>query len=233
MGRTAVKRLEYSQGKRQVDDPVFSDHGCCSKVSNAKQRFGVDLLLAALLSHAFPSYLPRLFHGSRLVHGDLSEYNVLVCPSRLVENRDEGFGPDDDDELQAVLIDFGQAVDWRHPTAMQLLERDLAKVRDFFIKKGVKTLALNLALEFVTAPEPDQEEDTTIDDDSKKVAAAASTNAAASGGQDTSTFPMNDPSAEFMPPATGDSWGQGADAFKGSSWPSDWPEGFDNGEKKG
>jgi len=150
-----------------------------------------------------------------------------VCPARLVENRDEGFGPDDDDELQAVLIDFGQAVDWKHPSARQLLERDLTKVREFFIKKGVKTLTLHLALEFVTAPEPDQEDETTIGDESKKLAAA---HAGSSGKQDTATF-SNEESADFMPPATGDGWGQGTDAFKGS-WPNDWPDSFDNGGKK-
>lgn len=163
----------------------------------------------------------RLFHGSRLVHGDLSEYNILVCPARLVENRDEGFGPDDDDELQAVLIDFGQAVDWRHPTAMELLERDLSKVRDFFTKKGVKTLALNLALEFVTAPEPDQEDDTTEGEgDSKK---------AATTGLEATPFPASDETTDFMPSATGDSWGQGTDAFTDA-----WPDSFDNdGGKRG
>ena len=165
----------------------------------------------------------RLYHGARLIHGDLSEYNILVCPARLVENRDEGFGPDDDDELQAVLIDFGQAVDWRHPTAMQLLERDLTKVREFFIKKGVKTLALNLGIEFVTAPEPDQEDETTIGDDSKKLAADTDINTS------TDPFQSTDQSAEFVPPSSGEAWGQGADAFA-SNW-SDWPDSFDG--KKG
>lgn len=172
----------------------------------------------------YSSYeLHRLFHGARLVHGDLSEYNILVCPARLVENRDEGFGPDDDDELQAVLIDFGQAVDWRHPTAMQLLERDLTRVREFFVKKGVKTLALNLGIEFVTAPEPDREDETTVGDDCKKLAAATATN------RSSDAFPSTDQTDDFVPPSTGEAWGHGADAF-GSNWP-DWPDSFDS--KKG
>lgn len=172
----------------------------------------------------------RLFHGARLVHGDLSEYNILVCPARLVENRDEGFGPDDDDELQAVLIDFGQAVDWRHPSAMELLERDLSKTRDFFTKKGVKTLALHLSLEFVTAPEPDQEDETTVGNDSKKLAAAT-----AGSQDDAAPFSANDDTTEFIPAASGGDWGQGTDAFE-ATWPNSWPEGFDtsdSGEKKG
>lgn len=140
-----------------------------------------------------------------------------------MENRDEGFGPDDDDELQAVLIDFGQAVDWRHPSAMDLLNRDLSKVRDFFMKKGVKTLTLHLALEFVTAPEPDQEDETTID--SKRLADAAKASA-----QHDATFSEIDQTTEFVPPTTGDGWGQGTDAFQ-SAWPNDWPDSFESGNK--
>eukprot|EP00536_Pseudo-nitzschia_multiseries_P012553 jgi/Psemu1/260703/estExt_Genewise1Plus.C_4850040 len=65
----------------------------------------------------------RLFRDARLVHGDLSEYNILVAPNS-----------------QTVLIDFGQAVEVRHPKAEELLKRDLSRVREFFEKKkGVTT----------------------------------------------------------------------------------------------
>lgn len=160
----------------------------------------------------------RLFHGARLVHGDLSESNILVCHARLVENRDEGFGSSNDNELQAVLIDFVQAVDWRHPSAMELLDRDLAQVREFFIKKGVKTLAVSMAHEFVTAPEPDQDDETTVGE-------VSGTNGIANAAlNDSSSFSRGRASAksdEFMRPS-GDSWANGADAFQGSSWPAEW-----------
>lgn len=150
-----------------------------------------------------------------------------MCPAGLVENRDEGFGPDDDEELQAVLIDFGQAVDWRHPSSVELLERDLKKMRDFFVKKGVKTLALHLAVEFVTSPEPDQEDETTLGDDSKKLAAAKAANDASSGQGSSASF-----SGEVAAAAdTRDSWGLGTEAFQ-ASWPSDW-DSFSRDKKKG
>jgi RIO-like serine/threonine protein kinase len=72
---------------------------------------------------------------------------------------------DTSNDLQAVLIDFGQAVDLRHPESMNLLRRDLERVRAFFNKEGVKTLGLEDAVEFVVddfdneeAAEPDSHE---------------------------------------------------------------------------
>ena len=83
-----------------------------------------------------------------MVHGDLSEYNILVAPVFQVDNPISSV-EDVANDLQAVLIDFGQAVDRRHPEAMFFLRRDLDRVRSFFMKKGVKTLDLEEATEFV------------------------------------------------------------------------------------
>ena len=55
----------------------------------------------------------------------------------------------DDETLQVVLIDFGQAVDTSHPSAKQYLKRDLSIVRDFFTKQGIKTLSNDAAEEYV------------------------------------------------------------------------------------
>jgi len=62
----------------------------------------------------------------------------MVVPARFVENNATGV---DDSELQAVLIDFGQAVDTRHPSALELLERDLDHVSSFFSRQGVQTIS--------------------------------------------------------------------------------------------
>ena len=61
-------------------------------------------------------------------------------------------------DLQIVLIDFGQAVEIRHPEAQSLLERDLARVRTFFGKQGAKTLSVQESLEFVTTSESEATE---------------------------------------------------------------------------
>jgi serine/threonine-protein kinase RIO1 len=83
-----------------------------------------------------------------LIHGDLSEYNILVVPACQVENTISSI-EDSSNELQAVLIDFGQAVDLRHPEANSLLHRDLSRMRTFFVNQGVKTLDVSEAMEFV------------------------------------------------------------------------------------
>lgn len=59
-------------------------------------------------------------HTSReigIIHGDLSEYNVLV--------NDDGF----------VIIDWPQWVDASHPQAEVLLQRDLFNIHNFFKKR--------------------------------------------------------------------------------------------------
>lgn len=53
---------------------------------------------------------------ARLVHADLSEYNVL------------NFGV-------PVIIDCGQAVDRRHPRAKEFFERDVKNINSFFKKR--------------------------------------------------------------------------------------------------
>ncbi len=64
------------------------------------------------------TYLERLY-SSGLVHGDLSEYNVLV----------------DDGDL--VVIDVGQAVTLHHPNSDDLLRQDCRNVARYFSKQGV------------------------------------------------------------------------------------------------
>ena len=100
----------------------------------------------------------RLYHIARLVHGDLSEYNILLCPSSIIENksiweRKENKSEEDDgSELEIVLIDLGQAVERQHPSARELLVRDLSMVRAFFVRQGIHVLSEDDALDFILKP---------------------------------------------------------------------------------
>ena len=78
------------------------------------------------------------------MHGNLNETNILVVPRRvfelrianLVEKDSKGHEGNAD---QAVLIDFGQTVDSGHPDAKDLLLHDLQRIRQFFVKQGIRT----------------------------------------------------------------------------------------------
>ncbi|WP_049929019.1 serine/threonine-protein kinase Rio1 [Halopiger goleimassiliensis] len=84
-------------------------------------------------------YMRRLYSAG-IVHGDLSEYNVVF------------------DEGQLVIIDLGQAVTVHHPNSRDFLERDCENVASFFARQGLETDADEL-LEFVTEAEPDPSRD--------------------------------------------------------------------------
>ncbi|TQQ81932.1 serine/threonine-protein kinase Rio1 [Halonotius roseus] len=65
-------------------------------------------------------YMRRL-HAAGLIHGDLSEYNMIIHDGEL------------------VIIDLGQAVTVHHPNAGDLLRRDCENVAAFFSRQGVDT----------------------------------------------------------------------------------------------
>ena len=65
-------------------------------------------------------YMRRL-HTAGLIHGDLSEYNMIIHDGEL------------------VIIDLGQAVTIHHPNAGDLLRRDCENVAAFFSRQGLET----------------------------------------------------------------------------------------------
>lgn len=75
-----------------------------------------------------------MFQRCRLVHADLSEYNILYHEGRL------------------AIIDVSQSVDLDHPRCFDFLREDLLHVNDFFSKKGVATATERELFEFVTDP---------------------------------------------------------------------------------
>ena len=63
-------------------------------------------------------YMRRL-HTAGLIHGDLSEYNMIIHDGEL------------------VIIDLGQAATIHHPNAGELLRRDCENVAAFFSRQGL------------------------------------------------------------------------------------------------
>ncbi|MBS7633887.1 serine protein kinase RIO [Candidatus Bathyarchaeota archaeon] len=77
-------------------------------------------------------HVKRLYRGAELVHGDLSEYNVMVFRGR------------------PVLFDFSQAVSIKHPNAGQFLMRDIENINRYFEKLGVNVIGVEEAYRVIT-----------------------------------------------------------------------------------
>ncbi len=100
-------------------------------------------------------YLRRLYDAG-LVHGDLSEYNVVFH------------------EGQLYVIDLGQAVTVHHPNAGEFLERDCRNVAKFFARQGADAAPDDL-LSYVRAhAPPDDDVDTDPGSDADAVPDGAS-----------------------------------------------------------
>ncbi len=65
------------------------------------------------------SIIVDLYKKAELVHSDLSEFNIFKTKD----------GP--------VVFDFGSAVDIRHPKTREFLERDIANITRFFVRRGL------------------------------------------------------------------------------------------------
>jgi RIO kinase 1 len=73
-----------------------------------------------------------LFHSCKLVHADLSEYNILYHNSEL------------------YIIDVSQSVEHDHPSAFDFLRNDVKNVEEFWGRMGVKTLGIRRCFDFIT-----------------------------------------------------------------------------------
>ena len=71
------------------------------------------------------TYLKRLYQKAKLVHGDLSEYNIMMWKGK------------------AVVFDVSQSVSIQHPLADFMLRRDLVNVNRFFSRLGVKVIPVD------------------------------------------------------------------------------------------
>ncbi|KAI9009485.1 RIO1 family-domain-containing protein [Gaertneriomyces semiglobifer] len=77
----------------------------------------------------------RMYHHCRLVHGDLSEYNILYYKKQL------------------YIIDVSQSVEHDHPNALEFLRKDCANVVDYFSKRvDGDVLSVRELFEFIVTP---------------------------------------------------------------------------------
>ncbi|KAK2624653.1 hypothetical protein QTJ16_005846 [Diplocarpon rosae] len=74
----------------------------------------------------------RMYQTCKLVHADLSEYNVLYHLKKL------------------YIIDVSQSVEHDHPRSLEFLRMDIKNVSDFFRRKGVDVLSEQAIFGFIT-----------------------------------------------------------------------------------
>lgn len=122
---------QASRAKVRVPNPVAVKNNVL-----VMEFIGKDGVSAPSLKEQLPSnpekvyntlltYLGRLYRKAGLVHGDLSEYNIMVWKGK------------------PVIFDVSQAVPTSHPMAEFFLRRDLANVNRFFSRLGVKVLSVD------------------------------------------------------------------------------------------
>lgn len=75
-----------------------------------------------------------MFQDAKLVHGDLSEYNMLYHQGQL------------------YFIDVSQSVEMDHPNALEFLRKDCNNVTEYFRKCNVAVLSVKQLFDFVTDP---------------------------------------------------------------------------------
>ena len=82
----------------------------------------------------------RMYQVCRLVHADLSEYNILY------------------NQAQLYIIDVSQSVEPDHPRSLEFLRMDIKNVGDFFRRKNVDTLSDRAMFNFITVAQGPVEE---------------------------------------------------------------------------
>ncbi|XP_055614351.1 serine/threonine-protein kinase RIO1 [Uranotaenia lowii] len=73
-----------------------------------------------------------MYNKCKLVHADLSEFNILYHDGKI------------------VIIDVSQSVEHEHPHALEFLRKDCTNITDFFRKKEVSTMTVKELFDFIT-----------------------------------------------------------------------------------
>ncbi|KAM9103015.1 serine/threonine-protein kinase RIO1 isoform 2-T2 [Sarcophilus harrisii] len=108
-------------GKDDMPAPLLKN----AQLSESKAR---ELYLQVI------QYMRTMYQDARLVHADLSEFNMLYCNGDV------------------YIIDVSQSVEHDHPHALEFLRKDCANVNDFFLKHGVAVMTVRELFEFITDP---------------------------------------------------------------------------------
>ncbi len=151
-------RKEFSNLKRMYEAGIrVPEPKCLEKNVLVMEFIGFDGKRAPLLKEAYESgelsledltriyrevidMIEQIYRKARLVHGDLSEYNIMIF------------------EEKPVIIDVSQAVSISHPNAYNFLEQDIRNITRFFAKAGVDVEDPGKIMEEIFSETPSEEQ---------------------------------------------------------------------------
>ena len=114
-------------GKEGIAAPRLRD----IPVDILKDDFEPEELLLRIISS-----VKTLYEGGKMVHADLSEYNILMkgyVEREIETNANTGA----EIEIEPVIIDVGQSLLLDHPHADKFLQRDVRNIVIYFNKLGL------------------------------------------------------------------------------------------------
>ncbi|KAG2129462.1 RIO1-domain-containing protein [Suillus clintonianus] len=118
----------------------------------------------------------KMYHTCKLVHADLSEYNILFHGGHL------------------YIIDVSQSVEHDHPSAFDFLRSDIKNIEDFFERFGVKCLGLRRCFDFITrvhVVEEGRDEGSTLNQWLTEAEEEEQSAPPMNGSNNTTTSPLN------------------------------------------
>lgn len=140
--------MRYSEAGIPVPEPITFDQNCLLMEFVGDETGPAPQLRDVILDDPTETYdevISFIIDGwkdAHLVHGDLSEYNILM------------------QDGQPIMIDVGQAMTTDNYNAKELLERDIRNVNAFFRKRGADIIDGKVVFEeTVNGKEEDEEEE--------------------------------------------------------------------------
>jgi len=125
--------MEFLGDKKGYAYPRLRDASISSSSSDADDVESTWRLLYIQLL----GIMRRMYQVCRLVHADLSEYNILYHKKKL------------------YVIDVSQSVEHDHPRSLEFLRMDIKNTGDFFRRQGVDTLTDRAIFDFITSQQDD------------------------------------------------------------------------------
>jgi len=137
----------YEEAGLPVPEPITFDKNCLlmeyigDEVSPAPQLKDVKLEDPTEMYDEVLSFIIDGWKDAHLVHGDLSEYNVLIW------------------EGQPIMIDCGQAMTNDFFNAKDLLKRDIGNINRFFRNRGADIIDPDKIMDEILNGSDDDEDD--------------------------------------------------------------------------